>query len=274
MTGTYVYANGNPAAAAHHDHLSAMLDAHTTALLGRLRLHAARCMEIGAGAGSIACWLADKVGPHGHVLATDLDPMPIQQHPCLQVLRHDIVTQPVPAGRWDLIHARLVLVHLPQRREVLSKLAAALAPHGALVIEDWDMTWAASRVMSAPSTADAVLFERFQNTLWSVYTAAGVDRAWASRVPAAMIGAGLVDVSAQVHTQSWAGGSPAARLLAGNIAQLGDQLLDRGLTTDDLHRMRGLMANPNMIFRMPPMVSTLGFAPRPAIGSGAPAGVA
>ena len=33
-----------------------------------------RCLEIGGGNGSIARWLADCVGPEGHVLATDIDP--------------------------------------------------------------------------------------------------------------------------------------------------------------------------------------------------------
>jgi tRNA A58 N-methylase Trm61 len=32
----------------------------------------ARCLEVGAGRGSIAAWLCRAVGPAGHVTATDL----------------------------------------------------------------------------------------------------------------------------------------------------------------------------------------------------------
>jgi ubiquinone/menaquinone biosynthesis C-methylase UbiE len=32
-----------------------------------------RCLEVGAGGGSIAEWLCDRVGPDGSVVATDLD---------------------------------------------------------------------------------------------------------------------------------------------------------------------------------------------------------
>ena len=32
-----------------------------------------RCLEIGAGRGSMAVWLAEQVGPSGEVVATDID---------------------------------------------------------------------------------------------------------------------------------------------------------------------------------------------------------
>ena len=32
-----------------------------------------RCLEVGGGAGSITSWLCERVGPAGHVTATDLE---------------------------------------------------------------------------------------------------------------------------------------------------------------------------------------------------------
>jgi chemotaxis methyl-accepting protein methylase len=43
-----------------------------------------------------------------------------------------------PTGPFDLIHARLVLVHVTERDAALRTLAGALAPGGWLVIEDAD----------------------------------------------------------------------------------------------------------------------------------------
>src|SRR5215510_1657001 len=74
-----------------------------------------RCLEVGAGHGSIARWLAAQVGPQGWVVATDLNPRFLTelQLPNVEVRRHDIRTEPLEAGRYDLAHCRAVLSHLP-----------------------------------------------------------------------------------------------------------------------------------------------------------------
>jgi hypothetical protein len=65
------------------------------------------CWEIGAGGGSIARWLAERVGPAGSVLATDIDPrfIPASQLGQLEVVHHDVTTDEIPAARYDLIQA-------------------------------------------------------------------------------------------------------------------------------------------------------------------------
>ena len=101
----------------------------------------AACLEIGAGGGSIAIWLADLVGPSGRVVATDIDVRSLEaidRSPSLEVRRHDVVQDPLEVGQFDLVHARLVLEHLPERDAVLTKLVRALRPGGWIVIEDVD----------------------------------------------------------------------------------------------------------------------------------------
>lgn len=46
----------------------------------------------------------------------------------------------LPAGAFNLVHARLLLEHLPQRDEVLRALVRALRLGGWLLVEDFD--WA------------------------------------------------------------------------------------------------------------------------------------
>jgi trans-aconitate methyltransferase len=48
------------------------------------------------------------------------------------------VTDPLPDAAFDLIHARLVLIHVPEREEVLARLVAALKPGGWMVEEEFD----------------------------------------------------------------------------------------------------------------------------------------
>src|SRR5215207_1546091 len=57
------------------------------------------CLEVGAGRSSIADWLCRRVGPQGHVLATDLDVRFVEAgvpHTNLEVRRHDIRFDPLP----------------------------------------------------------------------------------------------------------------------------------------------------------------------------------
>src|SRR4029077_20750563 len=67
-----------------------------------------RCLEVGAGRGSMATWLAERVGPSGQVVATDLDTRSLDRLdlPNLQVVQHNIVDDPLDAlgpGSFDLV---------------------------------------------------------------------------------------------------------------------------------------------------------------------------
>jgi SAM-dependent methyltransferase len=115
----------------------------------------ARCLEIGAGTGSIAHWLANRLAPAGQVIATDLDPSLIAPHQRITTLSHDISRDQLP-GRFDLIHARLVLAHLPDRHHILGKLSKALNPGGALIIEEFDPGWDRCLLHPRPRRVPAV----------------------------------------------------------------------------------------------------------------------
>src|SRR5262249_1533795 len=74
-----------------------------------------RCLEVGAGAGSVALWLSDQVGSTGHVLATDINTALLDElkRPNLETKRHDLLAEPLPEAEFDLVHARWLLHHLP-----------------------------------------------------------------------------------------------------------------------------------------------------------------
>ena len=255
----YAFDNDDPAAADRHRYLAAMLDDLTTARLGTLGdLSGRRCLELGAGGGSIA----DRLAARGaHVLATDLNPRHLPAHPPYEVLRHDLVTEPLPAGEWDLIHARLLLIHLPQRHEILPRLAAALAPGGALVIEEFETTFRKA-VLSAPTPQDAAAYEAYHSALVEqVLPAHGNDPAWAGRVHGAMLAAGLTAVDTEVHARSWAGGTPGALLVTANIAQQRSRFTAAGMSDETLDRVVALMSDPRMVVRGHLVYSTIGRRP-------------
>ena len=123
-----------------------MWDPGSQAVLDALGIAAGwRCLEVGAGGGSLVQWMA---GRGATVTAIDIDTRFLEQlaGDTVELRRMDIRTDELPQREFDLVHARLVLEHLTERRSILDRLAAALRPGGWLVIEDYDWTGFASRM--------------------------------------------------------------------------------------------------------------------------------
>jgi SAM-dependent methyltransferase len=178
------------------DLLEQVFDPGTLEHLGRIPLPiGGRCLEVGAGAGSIARWLCDRVGPDGWVVATDLDTGFLEQltEKNLEVRRHDIVADDLEDGAYDLVHSRLVLDHLPARREVLKRMAAALRPGGWMVQEVFD--WS-SMVVPADCTGGE-LHTRLHESLRAVFAAVGASSEYGRHLPLEFLAADLVDVGAE-----------------------------------------------------------------------------
>jgi SAM-dependent methyltransferase len=257
----YTFGNDHPKAAERLALLASILDAFTISRLSNLGdLTGRRCLELGAGNGSIAAWLAEQAGPAGQVLATDIDTRAIPPNPHYAVLCHDLTTDPIPDEPWDLIHARLVLGHLPERHDILRRLAATLAPGGALALEEWDDTHS-GLVLAAPEPEAATLLSTYLTAVEEILNARGVDHDWPWRVHAAMASAGLVDVDTVVHARSWPGGSAGALHHAANISMLRPKILEAGMTGEQLDQLSRFLRDPRMVVRGLLTISTVGRRP-------------
>ncbi|MFB7053557.1 class I SAM-dependent methyltransferase [Streptomyces vinaceus] len=242
------------------DALETMLDPGTAECLVRLGVPAgARCWEVGAGGGSIARHLLALAGPGGRVVATDLDTSRIAA-PGAEILQHDVRWDPAPdGGPFDVIHARWVLMHLPERRRVLSKLVDALAPGGWLVIEESMVTPEGLPVLTSSSPADVELFGRFSRAVVRILADAGADPQWGARdLHAAMAESSLEDVHSIHRTDSWTGGGAGSRLHDIHTRQLREPLCARGFTDSDLDRLQNIVADPRFSAMWYPLVSTCG----------------
>ena len=123
--------------------LAEALDPRTFRLLERVGVEPGmHVLELGAGTGSVSAWLAERVGPTGRVMSTDID---LRFHgempPNVIVREHDVTRDPLPAEHFHLVDARAVIQHLPERVDVLARLCRALRPGGAMVIEDGTMDY-------------------------------------------------------------------------------------------------------------------------------------
>lgn len=260
----YALDNQHPHAGDHHSAMAELLDQNTIRRLIRLgdvgAWAAARCLEVGAGAGSIARWLAGLVDVFGHVVATDLDPSRIPTHSRLTTIRHDLRSgDPVPGGPFDLIHARLVLAHLPEREAILTRLVDQLAPGGTILIEDWAPLRTYDEVIvMAPSPAAAELYARYQHAVGTqVFDTAGTDRTWARRIHPLMLDAGLTEVRTEVHAEYWTGGTAGCRFVKAVLNQVRPRLHPY-LSDTELDELARLLDDPRLVIHGHPMYATSG----------------
>lgn len=202
--------------------LAAALDGGTLARLAALRPQQDwRCLEIGAGIGTVSTWLAGQC-PDGEVTATDIDTELLAGAvpPSVRVLRHDVTTDDFPEGSFDLIFSRWVFTHLPDRGRILSKAARWLAPGGRLVLED--------AADLAGDTRPPLTRQLFQAAWPMALALVGTDRTWAEEFPEPLARAGLCRLELAADLPVAAPGTPMLRMLLITLELFRQPMIDAG----------------------------------------------
>jgi SAM-dependent methyltransferase len=264
-TGRYLLSNDAPEAMDRFTAFTTLFDPATFRHLDGLGLAPGwRCWEVGAGGTSVVTFLSERVGPAGHVLASDIDVSWAVEAaaPNVEVVEHDVAADPAPDGPFDLVHARLVLVHVPGRDAALATMAAALRPGGVLLVEDADP---ALQPLSCPDEIGPPqeLANRIRRGFRSLMAARGVDLAYGRTLPRRLRAAGLVQVGADA---AFPVSDPACNdLEAATIALIRDQLLDHGIATaGEIAQHLENVAAGLLDLAQPPMISCWGRRPRAA----------
>ncbi|WP_349253342.1 methyltransferase domain-containing protein [Saccharopolyspora erythraea] len=201
------------------------------------------CLELGAGNGSIARWLADRVAPTGTVVATDVERGRIGDHPNLTTAVHDVRVEPLPENRFDLIAARLVLQQLAERDSIMAALVRALKPGGWLQIEELDTAYEPPLLTADERSAQ--VYQKFLTAKTTLMRARGGDPEWGRRVASAMRVAGLVDIDPRPYVQLRHARSADLQLQVNHTYQLRDGLVSVGMTDEELAEVRAVMRDPS-----------------------------
>ena len=186
-----------------------------------------RALEVGCGNGSISAWLAERVGPGGHVVAVDLDLSLVDvQAPQLELRVGDIVAAPVDPGTFDLVTARAVLHHVTDADAAIRNLVAGLAPGGGILLIEPDFI-----PVSVAEPPDVRAF-------WDGWLAwsrdQGIDYHIGRTLAPRLAAAGLEQVAGTAETAVYQGGSPWAHYWTETITELRDQLVGPGKVDDRL----------------------------------------
>lgn len=208
--------------------MSELLDPSCRDHLSRLPIGADwRCIEIGAGNGSLSAWLATRLGAKGRVIATDINPDLISgiETGNLEVRRLDIVKDGLEESAYDLVVMRALLHHLPERMEVIATMAKAVRPGGFVFIQEPDFY----PTLIVEPEDQAAFWRDF--LAWS--QTKQIDYYVGRKVAPRLQALGVADIAAEAHTFQYQGGSPFALWWKLGIGEVAERMLADGATTKE-----------------------------------------
>jgi SAM-dependent methyltransferase len=206
----------------------------------------------------VPAWIAEQTG--GHVLATDIDTSWLTREPGnFEVATHDVGSDPAPAGEFDLVHARLVLTHVPTRADALTTMVGALKPGGWILLEEADP---GLQPLACPDEfgPEQALANRLKRDFRTLMADRGADLSLGRTLPRLLRGAGLVEVQSDSFFPM--GGAACNELERATIEQIRVRLIDARLATaDEIDRHLANVAAGHLDLCTSPMVSAWGRRP-------------
>jgi SAM-dependent methyltransferase len=240
--------------------MEAMSDPLTTRLLTGLGVRPGwRCLEIGAGGGSITRWLSEQVGPSGQVVAADIDLRFLADLtlPNVEVRRLDIVDGDLEAGAFDVVHCRFVLCHLGAPDVALRRMIGALRPGGFVLAEDLDAT-CVEPVDETHPLADGFMSAFSKRARWLSENGI-MDMSFGKSLPLLMHRAGLVEVGNEGSSGIARGGERDSSMWLTMSERLDDYLMTEGLLSQsEVDATRGALTDPSFWLRNGMTVSAWG----------------
>ncbi len=217
-----------------------------------------RCVEIGAGAGSIARALAERAGPQGFVVAADRDPRFLDDFagPGREVTTHDIMDGPVSPGGFDFAHCRAVLAHVGDIETAVRHVAQSVRPGGWILCEEPDYGSMEACDPQHPHARDLAAFR-------SLMTQGGRVDGYAGRnVFGALRAQGLGEVEADSHGAIAIGGTLRAQFRSDSLEIVRSLILASGAFTQaDFDGMLAAFDDPTFAYIDNDWIATRGRVP-------------
>ncbi|MCH2169407.1 methyltransferase domain-containing protein [Myxococcota bacterium] len=205
-----------------------------------------RCLEVGAGGGSVTRSLAARVGARGHVVAADRDPRFLQNLDLAQVevIRHDITKGPVEPRGFDLVHCRAVLAHVTDFDGAAENLVASARSGGWVFVEEPD--YGGCMEPCDPSHPGTEIFLHY---LEGLRDGRRMDVDAGRHAYRSLRAAGLTDLTCEGISAIVEGGSFRARYRKFTMENVRDMAVGSGnYTTESFQRLLDLFEDPSFSY--------------------------
>ena len=188
---------------------SKMLEPITQSVLDRIGLSTGMsCLDLGCGPGEVMRLMAERVGPTGRVVGIDVDDRLGTEmlsilhgsgyEQCSFVTGKVQGLEEIETGYFDLVFARLLLLHVEDPVLALHKMYSRVKPGGRIVVQDFYFP-----TMDSYPTIEALV--EFGTVFFGVYDKEGRETRMGLKLPAFFIEAGIgapdgTDVAGFLHT--------------------------------------------------------------------------
>jgi SAM-dependent methyltransferase len=246
------------------------LEPESVALLDRVdRPVGGSAIDLGCGPAGVLALLAERVGVRGRVVGLDSDPTHVSLARAfarerglaqVEIVEADASQTGLPANSFDLVHARTLLINLPDPAAVVAEMVRLAKPGGHVLVQEPDL---AVRICYPLDPAWTELAELFL----AVAQRNGADLYIGRRLPTLLRRAGLVDIGIEARAAIYPHGHTRRAVLADLMRSLRPIIVDQGLRTEaeleDLDRaVRSHLDNPDVLVL--PGLSFLAWSRKPA----------
>jgi SAM-dependent methyltransferase len=186
-------------------------------------------IDLGCGPRGILELLAVRASPGGRVVGLDADPA----HTAMaaefaagrglvgvEIMTADARRTGLPSGSFDLVHARTLLVNVPEPAELAAEMVRLARPGGWVAVMEPDTEYA---MCYPPHPA----FTRISEIFPVVFGRNGADNTIGRRVPA-----GLADVGVEARVQMYPHGSSRRTIRLDLVRSMRPQVVEMGLASE------------------------------------------
>jgi SAM-dependent methyltransferase len=211
------------------------LHAHAVALIDHVGLRSGQsAIDIGCGPSGVLELLSEQVGPSGHVVGLDFDPAHVALARAfanergltnVEILQADATNTGLDDSSFDLVHARTVLVTIPDPTAVVREMVRLVRPGGWVAGEEAD---GVPFLCNPPHPAWDRLTEVFLQT-WELD---GADIHLGRRLPGLFQRAGLVEVGVEARADVYRAGHSRQTIHPDLVRSMGGKIVARGLISE------------------------------------------
>lgn len=236
LPGDAVYALGSdPRERLRLQRQSDELQPYAVAILDRVGIGPGQAaIDVSCGPRGILDLLAERTSPGGRVVGLDIDPANVamasglvreRQLAGVEVIRADAKRTGLPADSFDLVHARTLLINIPEPETAVAEMVRLAKPGGWVAGQEPD----AGLSLCYPHLP---AWDRINEIFQATYRQQGADPLIGRRLTELFRDAGLVDVGLDVRAGVFPAGHSRRTIRLELIRSMRPKIIGFGLSND------------------------------------------